>query len=73
MTLDQVPYVGIMTSGLPDVLVATGYAKWGMTNSTVAAQIMADNVMEKENRYAELYNPIRSKMKKEDIASKNRP
>ncbi|MFB5087436.1 FAD-dependent oxidoreductase [Psychrobacillus sp. PGGUH221] len=69
VTLDQVPYVGIMTSGLPDVLVATGYAKWGMTNSTVAAQIMADNVMEKENRYAELYNPIRSKMKKEDIAS----
>ncbi|WP_391117960.1 FAD-dependent oxidoreductase [Psychrobacillus sp. L3] len=69
VTLDQLPYVGIMTSGLPDVLVATGYAKWGMTNSTVAARIMADNVLGKENRFADLYNPIRSKMKKEDIKS----
>lgn len=67
VTLDQLPYVGTMTAGLSDVIVATGYAKWGMTNSTVAAQIMTDNVLEKENRFADLYNPIRSKMKKEDI------
>ncbi|TQR21511.1 FAD-dependent oxidoreductase [Psychrobacillus vulpis] len=69
VTLDQLPYVGSMTTGLQDVLVATGYAKWGMTNSTVAATIMADNVLEKDNRFAEFYNPIRSKMKKEDITS----
>lgn len=69
VTLDQLPYVGMMTSGMPDVLVATGYAKWGMTNSTVAAKIMADSVLGKENRFADLYNPIRSKMKKEDITS----
>ena len=58
-----------MTTGKPDILVATGYAKWGMTNSTVAARIMADLVLEKENPYIELYNPTRSKLKKEDIAS----
>ncbi|MFF2753862.1 FAD-dependent oxidoreductase [Psychrobacillus sp. NPDC058041] len=69
VTLDQLPYVGSMTPGLQDVLVATGYAKWGMTNSTVAAKIMADNVLGKENRFADLYSPIRSKMKKEDLAS----
>lgn len=69
ITLDQLPYVGTMTVGMKDVLVATGYAKWGMTNSTVAAQIMADLVLEKENRYIELYNPTRTKMKKEDITS----
>ncbi|MDI2585989.1 FAD-dependent oxidoreductase [Psychrobacillus sp. NEAU-3TGS] len=69
ITLDQLPYVGTMTAGKTDVLVATGYAKWGMTNSTVAAKIMADLVLEKENRYIDLYNPARSKMKKEDIKS----
>ena len=69
VTLDQLPYVGPMTSGNEDVLVATGYAKWGMTNSTVAARIMADNVLGKENPYAELYSPTRSKLKKEDISS----
>lgn len=67
VTLDQIPYVGAMTTRLQDVLVATGYAKWGMTNSTVAARIMADNVLGKENRFAELYSPTRSKMKKEDL------
>ena len=69
VTLDELPYVGPMTSGLPDVLVATGYAKWGMTNSTVAAQIMVANVTGTGNRFADLYSPIRSKMKKEDIKS----
>ena len=69
VTLDQLPYVGSMTSGLPNVLVATGYAKWGMTNSTVAAKIMADKVLENENRFEDLYAPTRSKMKKEDIAA----
>lgn len=69
VTLDQVPYVGPMTSGLPDVLVATGYAKWGMTNSAAAAKIMADNVLERDNRFAELYAPTRSKMKKADIST----
>ncbi len=69
VTLDQLPYVGPITSGNEDVLVATGYAKWGMTNSTVAARIMADNVLGKDNPYAELYSPTRSKMKKEDISS----
>lgn len=69
VTLDQLPYVGTMTTGLQDVLVATGYAKWGMTNSTVAAKIMVDNVLGKENRFADLYSPTRSKMKKEDITT----
>ncbi|SES29290.1 FAD-dependent oxidoreductase [Psychrobacillus sp. OK032] len=69
VTSDQLPYVGTITAGKSDVLVATGYAKWGMTNSTVAAKIMADLVLERENRYIELYNPARSKMKKEDITS----
>ncbi|MEK4520511.1 FAD-dependent oxidoreductase [Psychrobacillus sp. FSL W7-1493] len=66
-TLDKVPYIGVMTSDKPDVLVATGYRKWGMTNSVVAAQIMVDNVLGKENRFAEFFAPTRSKMKKEDI------
>lgn len=69
VTLDQLPYVGEMTAGKSDVLVATGYAKWGMTNSTMAARIMTDLVLERDNRYIELYNPARSKLKKEDITS----
>jgi len=59
VTPDNLPFVGPVTDGHPDVLIATGYAKWGMTNGTIAAKILADYVLEKPNRYAELYSPSR--------------
>ena len=58
-TLDKVPYVGYHTSNHTNVLVATGYRKWGMTNSTAAALLMTDLIMKRENRYQELYSPSR--------------
>ncbi|KEF36752.1 FAD dependent oxidoreductase [Schinkia azotoformans MEV2011] len=36
-TLDKLPYVGEITSGVHNILIATGYRKWGMTNGTAAA------------------------------------
>lgn len=58
-TLDKVPYIGEITSGQPNVLVATGYRKWGMTNGTAAALLLKDIVLGKENRYKTLYSPTR--------------
>lgn len=58
-TLDKVPYVGAITSNKPNILVATGYRKWGMSNSTAAAKLLADLVLEKDNPYQELYSPSR--------------
>ncbi|PKR82770.1 FAD-dependent oxidoreductase [Heyndrickxia camelliae] len=58
-TLDKVPYVGQITDGHPNIYVATGYRKWGMTNSTVAANLIKDLILEKENPYIELYAPSR--------------
>ncbi|PLS18429.1 FAD-dependent oxidoreductase [Bacillus sp. M6-12] len=59
ITLDQIPYVGEITSGSPNILVATGFAKWGMTNGTAAALLLADLILKKENRFYELYTPTR--------------
>lgn len=58
-TLDKLPYVGPITAKKPNILVATGYRKWGMSNSHAAAKILTDLVLEKENPYAELYSPSR--------------
>jgi Rieske Fe-S protein len=59
ITLDKIPYIGKLTSGQPNILVATGYRKWGMTNGTAAALILRDIVLGKKNPYKELYTPSR--------------
>lgn len=60
MTLDEVPYIGAYSKGLPDCYVATGFNKWGMTSSMIAAKMLTDLVMEKENRYVEVFSTSRS-------------
>ena len=60
MTLDGVPYIGKYSRSTPDVFVATGFNKWGMTNSMVASEILADLVCDKSNRFASLFSPSRS-------------
>ncbi len=59
ITLDKVPYIGRLTENEPNLFVATGYAKWGMTNGTAAALLLSDLIMDKENRFEELYTPSR--------------
>lgn len=58
-TLDKVPYIGRITNNHNNVLVATGFRKWGMTNSTVSALLLRDIITEKENRYEEVFSPSR--------------
>jgi glycine/D-amino acid oxidase-like deaminating enzyme/nitrite reductase/ring-hydroxylating ferredoxin subunit len=58
-TLDGVPYIGPVTPLDDRVLMATGFAKWGLTNGTVAALILADRVLGRENAWAQLYDPVR--------------
>ncbi|MCQ6562099.1 FAD-dependent oxidoreductase [Paenibacillus mendelii] len=59
ITLDKVPYIGPITSGMPNIFIATGYAKWGMSNSTAAAMIISDTIAGRDNPYRELYSPQR--------------
>ncbi|MDQ0218619.1 FAD-dependent oxidoreductase [Peribacillus cavernae] len=59
ITMDKVPYIGPMTENHPSIFVATGYAKWGMTNGTAAALLLKDLILKKENRFLDLYTPSR--------------
>jgi len=60
MTLDGMPYIGRYSKGLPNVYVATGFNKWGMTSSMVAAMILSNLIQEKENPYAKIFSPSRT-------------
>jgi glycine/D-amino acid oxidase-like deaminating enzyme/nitrite reductase/ring-hydroxylating ferredoxin subunit len=59
ITLDKVPYIGHITDNTPNIFVATGYRKWGMTNGTAAALLLKDLIMKRDNPYSELYTPSR--------------
>jgi glycine/D-amino acid oxidase-like deaminating enzyme/nitrite reductase/ring-hydroxylating ferredoxin subunit len=59
MSADRVPYVGRLTRRSKHVYTATGYSKWGMTAGTVAAELIADAILGRENPWAELYDSKR--------------
>lgn len=58
-TLDDVPYVGKINSASYNVYVATGFRKWGMTNSTAAAILLKDLIVKGESPWAPVYDPAR--------------
>lgn len=47
ISLDKIPYIGKFSNLVEGVYVATGFKKWGMTTSHVAAKIITDEIMEK--------------------------
>lgn len=61
ISLDKIPYIGEFSNLIPDVYVATGYKKWGMTTSNVAANIIVDKIMGKENSYEDVFKSTRLK------------
>lgn len=60
MTLDDMPYIGNYSKSTPNLYVATGFNKWGMTSSMVASKILCDMILGKENKYSEVFSPSRS-------------
>jgi glycine/D-amino acid oxidase-like deaminating enzyme/nitrite reductase/ring-hydroxylating ferredoxin subunit len=59
MTLDDIPYVGNFSSKTPDMYVATGFGKWGMTNSIASAMILSDLIVKGSSPWQDVYNPAR--------------
>ncbi len=59
ISLDKIAYIGEFSNLMPNLYIATGYNKWGMTTSHVAAKIISDKILGKENEYAEIYNATR--------------
>ena len=59
--LDKIPYIGEFSNLWKNSYVATGFKKWGMTSSNVAANIIVDQILEKENAYEEVFDSKRLK------------
>ncbi len=63
ISLDGMAYIGNYSKHTPNVYVATGFNKWGMTGAMVSAQLLADAVCGNKNGYAEVFSPSRSILK----------
>lgn len=56
---DLLPIIGKINDENPNLLIATAFNKWGMTNSVLAGKIMSDIILNKDNDYIDLFNPKR--------------
>ncbi|QXE00200.1 FAD-dependent oxidoreductase [Terribacillus sp. DMT04] len=59
VTLDNLPYIGYISKGKDNIFVATGYRKWGMTSSIVAALEISSLISSGISRYKNIYQPSR--------------
>ncbi len=60
MTLDGIPYIGRYSKRTKNLYVASGFNKWGMTSSMVAARLLTDMVLDRKNECARIFSPQRS-------------
>ncbi len=61
ISLDKIPYIGQYSTFMTNVFVGTGFKKWGMTSSNVAANIIVDKICGKKNKYEYVFNSTRLK------------
>ncbi|MDE6867951.1 MAG: FAD-dependent oxidoreductase [Clostridia bacterium] len=60
MTFDGMPMAGRYSKSSEGVYVITGFNKWGMTNALVCAELIRDLILNRKNKYAELFSPQRN-------------
>lgn len=59
--VDGVPFVGRAASSAPNLLVATGFGAWGISNGTVAAEILCEAIQGRSHPSADLFDATRSR------------
>ncbi len=60
MSLDGLPYIGRYSARTEGLYVATGFSKWGMSSSMVAATLLRDLLLGRQTPAARLFDPSRS-------------
>lgn len=57
--LDKIAYIGDYSNIMPHVYIGTGFKKWGITTADIAANIITDKIIGKENDYEKIFNSKR--------------
>lgn len=59
MPHDGIPFIGKYSIFTPNLYVATGFQKWGMTTSMVAAMILKEELCGRKSPYSAVFRPQR--------------
>ena len=59
MPHDGIPFIGKYSVFTPNIYVVTGFQKWGMTSSMIAAMILRDELCGNINPYSKVFSPQR--------------
>ena len=63
ISLDDIPYIGNYSPKTPNLYVAAGFNKWGMTGAMSAAMLLTDKVLGKNKMLFDVFSPSRSILK----------
>lgn len=59
ISLDKIPYIGDFSDIMDNCYVATGFNKWGITGSNIAAKIITDKILGNDNEYEDIFESSR--------------
>ena len=65
ISLDGMPYIGHYSKHTPNLYVATGFNKWGMTGSMVAANTLTNQILGCDDPHGDLFSPSRNILQKQ--------
>lgn len=57
ISIDRLPLIGKLSPRSENIFFATGYSAWGMTKGFIAAKLLSDLVLGKNNDWLTVYNP----------------
>ncbi len=63
VVIDSLPFIGEYSKKNPNILLVTGFQKWGFTNSHIASRIITDIILGKNHE--NIYNPDRVTLTKD--------
>lgn len=59
---DGLALIGLLPGAHPHVLIATGFSGSGITYATIAGMLLTDIIFQRENPWAEVYDPARMRL-----------